>query len=57
MRNVKLDVEAPRFTKVLGSVPTSLAACCIAQVTKRPVRVVEEKQEGKWVRAVFKVET
>ncbi len=55
MRNVKLRVEAPRFTKVLGSVPASLAACCIAAITKMPVKIVEEKEEGRWVRVVFEV--
>ena len=56
MRNVKLNVEAPRSTKVLGSPPASLAACLITQITKKFVRILEEKQEEKWVRAVFKVE-
>jgi len=55
MRNIKLRVEAPRFTRVLGSPPASIAACVIAQVTKMPVKVVEEKEEGKWVRVVFEV--
>lgn len=55
MKNIKLDVEAPRFTRVLGSVPASLAACCIAQVTRMPVKIVEERREGKWVRVVLEV--
>ncbi|HDN84789.1 MAG TPA: hypothetical protein ENG47_03420 [Candidatus Aerophobetes bacterium] len=55
IKNVKIDVEAPRFTRVLGSPPASLAACCIAQVTRMPVRIIEEKKEGKWVRVVLDV--
>lgn len=55
MRNVKLNIEVPRFTKVLGSLPASLAACAIAQITRTPVKIIEEKQEGKWVRVVFEV--
>ena len=54
-KNIKLDVDAPRFTRVLGSPAVSLAACVIAQVTKMPVKVAEEKGEGKWIRAVFEV--
>jgi len=55
MKNVKIEVEAPRFTRVLGSVPTSLAACVIAKVSKMPVKIVEERREGKWMRAVLQV--
>jgi len=55
MKNVKLNVEAPRFTRVLGSPPASLAACCIAGITKMPVKIVEEGREKKWVKIVFKV--
>jgi len=55
MKNIKLNVEAPRFTRVLGSPPASLAACVIAQITRMPVKVVEEKGEGKWVRVVLEV--
>ena len=55
IKNVKLDVEAPRFTKVLGSPSASLAACTIAGITKMPVKIIEEKEERKWVRVVFEV--
>jgi|GEM_PF-610200 len=55
MKNVKIEVEAPRFTRVLGSIPTSLAACVVAGVSKMPVKIVEEKREGKWLRAVLEV--
>jgi len=55
IKNVKLNVDAPRFTKVLGSPPASLAACTIAGITKMPVKIIEEKEERKWVRVVFEV--
>lgn len=55
MKNVKIEVEAPRFSRVLGSIPTSLAACVIAKVSKMPVKIVEERREGKWLRAVLEV--
>ena len=55
MKNVKVEVEAPRFSRVLGSVPASLAACVIAKVSRMPVKIVEEKREGKWLRAVLQV--
>jgi len=54
-KNIKLEVDAPRFTRVLGSPAVSLAACAIAQVTKMPIKIIEEKQEGKWTQAVFEV--
>jgi len=55
LRNVKVQVEAPRFIKVMGSLPSSLAACVIAAVARKPVRVLEEKKEGRWFKAVFEV--
>lgn len=55
MKNVKIEVEAPRFSRVLGSIPTSLAACVVAGVSKMPVKIMEEKREGKWLRAVLEV--
>jgi len=55
MKNIKVEVEAPRFTRVLGSIPTSLAACVVAEISKMPVKIVEERREGKWLRAVLEV--
>ncbi len=55
MKNVKVEVEAPRFSRILGSIPTSLAACVVAGVCKMPVKIVQERQEGKWLRAVLEV--
>jgi len=55
MKNVKIEVEAPRFTRVLGSVPVSLAACVVAKASRMSVRIVVESQEGKWLRAVLEV--
>ncbi|MBE0479282.1 hypothetical protein IBX65_09260 [Candidatus Aerophobetes bacterium] len=54
-KNIKLHVDAPRFIKVLGSPPVSLACCCVAKLTKRWVKVVDEVEEGKWLRAHIEV--
>jgi len=55
MRHVKVNIQAPRFVRVLGSLPASLGACCIAHITGRPVRVLEEKGEGRWQSVIFEV--
>jgi len=55
MKNPKIEIEAPRFTRVLGSPPVSLVACCIAKISKMPVKILEERVERNWRVAVFEV--
>ena len=54
-KNIKFNIDAPRFTRVLGSPAASLAACAICQLSKMPVKILEEKREGKWIKAVFEI--
>jgi hypothetical protein len=45
MRGVKAETEAPRYRELLGSIPSSLAACVVAAVLRRPVRLLGEEFE------------
>src|SRR5712692_898593 len=46
MRNVKMEIEGHRYLDSLGSLPTSLAACVIATLYMKPVRLLEERGVG-----------
>jgi len=60
--SVVVDIEGPRletdftrYHRVLGSLPTSIAACTVTHVTDTPVRLVQENQEDDTVRAIFRL--
>jgi len=48
-----VDLELPRFNECMGSLPTSVAACIIAYVTKKKVKFVREDNVKSKVYAVF----
>jgi hypothetical protein len=57
MKNVKVRTEAPKYRTLLGSIPSSLAACVIASVTKRSVRLIDERDiDGRQIISRFKIE-
>lgn len=42
---IKLEIDAPRYIEILGSLQASIAATTIAAVLKKPVKILEEKPE------------
>jgi len=56
MKNVKIGTEAPRYRALLGTIPSSLAACAIATVTKRGVCLLDETVYADLVKCRFKLE-
>jgi hypothetical protein len=46
IRNVRVDIEYPRFKVVMGSLPSCLAAQAIATTLSKPVQIVDEKRDG-----------
>jgi len=55
LKEIKVDVKAPRFTRILGSLPFSIAACVIVALTRKPVKVTDEQKKGKTVTATLLV--
>jgi hypothetical protein len=51
----RLRSDFSRFNSVLGSITVSVLGCVAAQVLMAPVSVVEERNEGNNVRAIFTV--
>lgn len=43
INNIKVDVESKTYRKLLGSLPTSVAACVIVAVERKPVVVLDEE--------------
>ncbi len=43
LNHVKVDVESKTYHKLLGSLPTSVAACVIVAVERKPVVVLDEE--------------
>jgi hypothetical protein len=52
---VRIDTEFPRYRKVLGSLPTSMAGTIISTVLGAPVRLMEENELLDGVQAIFGV--
>jgi hypothetical protein len=53
--NPRIRTDFPRFNMVLGSLPTSLAGCVVAQALGKPVAFVDEQILGKIINATFEV--
>jgi hypothetical protein len=51
---LRLSTNYPRFKKVLGELPTSIAGNVLASVTGNPVTLIKENTYRDEVRAVFK---
>lgn len=47
--------DLPRFNRVFGSIPTSLAGCIIASVLRRPVVFDKEEVDDKRIRSIFRL--
>ena len=45
INGIKLEIEAPNYIEILGSLQASIAATAIATVLKKPVKIIEEKLE------------
>ena len=56
IKNPRVGTEYPRFAKVLGSLPTSIAGCVSSQVLGKPVVFVGEETEGDSTTATFEVQ-
>ena len=55
LKGVKFQSEAPRFTRVLGSLPLSLAACVAAATTQRPVKILNESRQKRKITALLEI--
>ena len=55
LRVPRVSTDFPRFQRVLGSVPCSLAGCVLASVLGRPVLFSDEEVDGGTVRGFFEV--
>lgn len=55
MNSPRVETDFPRFTRVLGSMPSSLAGCVISKVLDRPVVFEDEEVDGDRVRGIFRV--
>ena len=55
MKVPRVETEFPRFQRVLGSMPSSLAGCVIARVLVEPVVFSGEEVDGRKIRAFFEV--
>ncbi len=51
----RIRSDFPRFNRCLGSLATSIAGCVLAQVTGKPVALVEELVSGDTVNATFEI--
>ena len=45
INGIKLEIDAPRYIEILGSLQASITAATIAAVLKKPVKILEEKPE------------
>jgi len=52
---VKIEVEASKYLKILGTIPSSIAATTIAATLKKPVKIVEETVEKRKVTAKIQI--
>jgi hypothetical protein len=55
MTNPKIRTDFPRFNMCLGSLPTSIAGCVLAQVLGKPVALIEEQAIERTITATFEV--
>ncbi len=51
----RIRSDFPGFNKCLGTLPTSIAGCVLAQVLGKPVGLVEEQATPQQVTATFEV--
>ncbi len=51
----RIRTDFPRFNSCLGTLPTSIAGCTIAQVLKKPIGLVDEQVNSQQVIATFEV--
>ena len=51
----KIEVEAPRYLKTLGTIPSSIAATTVAATLKKPVKIVEETIEKRKITAKIQI--
>lgn len=54
MKGADVSVQGQRYRDALGSLPSSIAACVIATLHEKPVTLVEEKNSGDRLIAVFR---
>jgi hypothetical protein len=57
MSGSRVGTDLPRFKKVLGSLPTSIAGCVLAFVFNKPLALIEEEASGRVITATFEVQT
>jgi hypothetical protein len=57
MSGSRMETDLPRFKKVLGSLPTSIAGCVLAFVFDKPLVLIEEEVSGRVITATFEVQT
>jgi hypothetical protein len=55
MSKPRIRSDFPRFNTCLGTLPTSIAGCILAQVLRKPVGLVEEQATNQQVIATFEV--
>lgn len=55
LKGVKIQSETPRFTRILGSLPLSIAACVVATATQRPVKILSESRQHRKITALLEV--
>ncbi len=55
MKDPETDVQGERYRDSLGSLPSSLAACVIATLHEKPVKLVEERKSGDRLIARFRL--
>ncbi len=42
MEKVKIDNDVVRYSRFLGSIPTSLSACVLATIKQKPIEILDE---------------
>ena len=57
MSGSRVETDLPRFKKVLGSLPTSIAGCVLAFVFDKPLALIEEEVSGRVITATFEAPT
>lgn len=57
MSGSRMETDLPRFKKVLGSLPTSIAGCVLAFVFDKPLALIEEEVSGRVITATFEIPT
>lgn len=55
LERVKFRNESSQYSRILGSMPVSLAACVCAAVSKEPVIVLDERTDGSRIVAMLRV--